>query len=85
MQMLNKSSAIVAIALFAGSLAVSSADAQTNRHRLSPAAAAARAQAHPLAAHDGALQSPAVYGWGKYQGQDPDANVRLMLQKDYHN
>jgi len=83
--MLNKYPAIVAIAFVAGSLAVSNADAQTNRHRLSPAAAAARAQAHPQAAHEGAPQSPAVYSWGKYQGQDPDVNVRLMLQKDWHN
>lgn len=83
--MSNKSTAIVAIALVAGSLAASSADAQTNRHRLSPAAAAARAQSHSQAPAEGTPQSPAVYEWGKYQGQDPDANVRLMLRKDVHN
>ncbi len=83
--MLNKSTAILAIALVAGSAAISSADAQT-RHRVSPAAAAARAQAHPQAAPaEGTAQAPAVYGWGKYQGQDPDENVRLMMRRDYHN
>lgn len=48
--------------------------------------AAARAQAHPQAVPaEGTPQSPAVYGWGKYQGQDPDENIRLMLRRDYHN
>lgn len=82
--MLSKSTAILAIALVGGSLAISTADAQTHRHRLSPAAAAARAQVPPRAA-EGTPQSPAVYEWGKYQGQDPDPNVRLMLRKDVHN
>ena len=26
-----------------------------------------------------------VYEWGKYQGQDPDPNVRLQLHRDVHN
>ncbi len=79
--------AILAISLVAGSIAATSADAQTRRHTLNPAAAAARAQVPPRApaATEAAPQSPAVYEWGKYQGQDPDANVRLMLRRDWHN
>ena len=85
--MLNKSTAILAIALVAGSIATTSADAQTRRHQLTPAAAAARAQVPPRApaTSQAAPESPAVYEWGKYQGQDPDANVRLMLRRDWHN
>lgn len=83
--MLNKSTALAAIALVAGSLAVSSAEAQTSHHRVSPAAAAARAQVPPRVHTEPAPQSPEVYGWGRYQGQDPDENVRLMLRKDWHN
>jgi hypothetical protein len=82
--MKTKVPAILALALFAGSLAVSAADAQTNRHRVNPAAAASRAQVPPRAV-ERAPESPAVYEWGKYQGQDPDPNVRLMLRKDVHN
>lgn len=82
--MKTKVPAIVALALFAGSLAVTAADAQTNRHRVNPAAAASRAQVPPRAT-EGTPQSPAVYEWGKYQGQDPDANVRLQLKRDFHN
>ena len=26
-----------------------------------------------------------VYEWGRYQGQDPDSNVRLQLRRDVHN
>ncbi len=83
--MLNKSTAIAAIALVAGSLAVSSAEAQTGRHRVSQAAAAARAQVPPQAHTRQAPQSQEVYEWGKYQGQDPDENVRLQLRRDFHN
>ncbi len=36
-----------------------------------------RAQAMPTA------QSDSVYVDGQYAGADPDANVRLQLQKDY--
>jgi len=36
-----------------------------------------RAQAAPT------LQSSAVYVDGQFVGADPDANVRLQLQKDY--
>lgn len=84
--MTRKVTAILALALFAGTLAASTADAQTNRHRVGPAAAAARAQVPPRApAVQREPESPAVYEWGKYQGQDPDINVRLMLRRDVHN
>lgn len=26
-----------------------------------------------------------VHEWGRYQGQDPDPNVRLQLRRDVHN
>ncbi len=78
--------AILALALFAGSLAASAADAQTSRQRVSPAAAAARAQVPPQnGGTERSPESPAVYEWGKYQGQDPDPNVRLQLRRDFHN
>jgi hypothetical protein len=77
--------AAIAIALFAGTVAASTADAQTNRHRVGPSAAAARAQAPHASATQRAPETSAVYEWGKYQGQDPDPNVRLMLRKDVHN
>ncbi len=78
--------ATLAIALFAGTVAATAADAQTNRHRVSPSAAAARAQVPPHApVTHAAPGSTAVYEWGKYQGQDPDPNVRLMLRRDVHN
>jgi hypothetical protein len=75
----------LALGLFAVTLAASVADAQTGRHRVGPSAAAARAQAPHASATQRAPESPAVYEWGKYQGQDPDPNVRLMLRKDVHN
>jgi hypothetical protein len=78
-------SAAFAIALLAGTFAASAADAQTSRHRVSPSAAAARAQVPPRAPVSQAPESPSVYEWGKYQGQDPDPNVRLMLRRDVHN
>jgi hypothetical protein len=82
--MKTKVPAILALAWFAGSLVVSAADAQTNRQRVNPAAAASRAQVPPRA-FERQPESPAVYEWGKYQGQDPDPNVRLQLRRDYHN
>jgi Ni/Co efflux regulator RcnB len=79
-------SAVLAVALLAGTVAASTAEAQTNRHRIGPSAAAARAQVpQRVPAAQAAPESPAVYEWGKYQGQDPDPNVRLMLRKDVHN
>jgi Ni/Co efflux regulator RcnB len=76
----------LAIALIAGPLAATSADAQTSRHQLKKSAAAARAQVPPRAPFaQAAPESNAVYEWGKYQGQDPDPNVRLMLRRDVHN
>ena len=75
---------VLAIALIAGPLAATSADAQTGRHNLKKPAAAARAQVSPRAPVAQA-ESTAVYEWGKYQGQDPDPNVRLMLRRDVHN
>ena len=84
--MKRKVTAILAIALLAGTLAAPSADAQTNRHRVNAPAAAARAQVPPRAPiTQAAPESTAVYEWGKYQGQDPDPNVRLMLRRDVHN
>jgi hypothetical protein len=84
--MQRKITAIAIAALIAASFAASVAEAQTSRHRVSPSAAAARAQVPPRAtATDRTPGSPAVYEWGKYQGQDPDPNVRLMLRKDVHN
>jgi hypothetical protein len=83
--MKSKVTASLAIALFAASLAASAAEAQTNRQRLSPAAAAARAQAAPSARINGQPQSEKVFEWGKEQGRDPDINVRLMLRRDVHN
>lgn len=82
---MKKVTAIATIALFAASLAASAAEAQTSRQRISPAAAAARAQAVPSARINGQPQSERVFEWGKDQGQDPDVNVRLMLRKDVHN
>ncbi|HWV54144.1 hypothetical protein [Pseudorhodoplanes sp.] len=76
----------LAIALSAATLAVSAAEAQTSRHRVAPSAAAAHAQVPPHAPVTQATpQSNEVYEWGKYQGQDPDPNVRLMLRRDFHN
>jgi Ni/Co efflux regulator RcnB len=76
----------LAFAMIAGPLAATSADAQTSRHHLKKPAAAARAQVPPRApVSQAAPESTAVYEWGKYQGQDPDANVRLMLRRDVHN
>jgi hypothetical protein len=76
----------LALGLIAGPLAVTSADAQTSRYYLKKPAAAARAQVPPRAfVGQAAPESTAVYEWGKYQGQDPDANVRLMLRRDVHN
>jgi hypothetical protein len=84
--MQRKITAIVAAALVGGSLAASAAEAQTRRHHVKPSAAAARAQVPPRApVTQRAPESPAVYEWGKYQGQDPDINVRLMLRRDVHN
>lgn len=76
----------LAVALIAAPLAATSADAQTSRHHLKKSAAAARAQVPPRApVSQAAPESTAVYEWGKYQGQDPDPNVRLMLRRDVHN
>jgi len=82
--MKRKVTAILTVALFAATLAAPSAEAQTNRHRVKAPAAAARAQVLPRAPVT-APESTAVYEWGKYQGQDPDPNVRLMLRRDVHN
>lgn len=83
----RKVTALLAVALFASTLAASSADAQSSsRHRVKAHAAAARAQVPPRApAIQATPESTAVYEWGKYQGQDPDPNVRLMLRRDVHN
>ena len=82
--MLKLSRLVVATVFMAGSTAAAYSKTRVTGHerpRVSHSAAAARAQA---ASHH-APQSPAVYEWGKYQGQDPDINVRLMLRRDYHN
>lgn len=80
------STVILATAIVAGSTAASYAQTRATRydnHRISGAVAASRAQAprHTF----GAPRSTEVYEWGKYQGQDPDPNVRLMLRRDVHN
>lgn len=84
--MTKVSAAILAVAMIAGSTGASYAQTHTrhDQHRISSPAAASRAQA--TARHtNGAARSTEVYEWGKYQGQDPDPNVRLMLRRDVHN
>ncbi len=77
---------VLAVALIASPFVAASADAQTSRYHLKKPAAAARAQVPPRApVTQAAPGSTAVYEWGKYQGQDPDPNVRLMLRRDVHN
>lgn len=84
--MQRKFMAIVVAALVVGSFAASAAEAPSGRHQVKPSAAVARAQVPPRApVTQRAPESPAVYEWGKYQGQDPDPNVRLMLRRDFHN
>jgi hypothetical protein len=81
------STAILAAVIVAGSTAASYAQTHATRHghhRISGPAAASRAQSAPRYTAD-APRSTEVYEWGKYQGQDPDPNVRLMLRRDYHN
>ena len=81
------STAILAAVIVAGSTAASYAEACAARHdhhRVSGSAAKSRAQAAPRYTN-GAARSTEVYEWGKYQGQDPDINVRLMLRRDVHN
>jgi len=81
------STAILAAAIVAASTAASYAQTRATRydhHRVSGPAAASRAQAAPRYTN-GAPRSIQVYEWGKYQGQDPDPNVRLMLRRDVHN
>jgi hypothetical protein len=80
--MSNRSMVILAAALVAGSAAASAVEAKPYRAKVSKAAAVARAQAPARVMQP---RSPAVYEWGKYQGQDPDINVRLMLRRDVHN
>ena len=53
------------------------AQGATTTHRAATRLDGIRAQAMP------ALQSGAVYAEGQFVGADPDANVRLQLQKDY--
>ena len=82
--MKTKGIAILTIALLAGSLGY--AEARANPARANAKAVAARAQVLPrTTAAERTPESPTVDEWGKYQGQDPDANVRLMLRRDYHN
>lgn len=81
------STAILAAAIVAGTTAASYAQTRAYRHdhhRISGPAAKSRAQAAPRYTN-GAARSTEVYEWGKYQGQDPDPNVRLMLRRDVHN
>ena len=78
---------IIAVALVAGSTAASYAQSRVTRHdhaRVGNVAATSRAQAAPRYTAGG-LRSTQVYEWGRYQGQDPDPNVRLMLRRDVHN
>jgi hypothetical protein len=85
--MLRLSTAILAAVIVAGSTAASYAETRATRHdhyRVSGPAAKSRAQAVPRYTN-GAARSTEVYEWGKYQGQDPDPNVRLMLRRDFHN
>ena len=85
--MLKLSTAILAAVIVAGSTAASYAETRATRHdhyRVSGPAAKSRAQAVPRYT-SGAARSNEVYEWGKYQGQDPDINVRLMLRRDVHN
>lgn len=78
--------AVLAAAIVAGLTATSYAQTRAARydHRIGASAAASRAQAAPRFTN-GAARSTKVYEWGKYQGQDPDPNVRLMLRRDVHN
>lgn len=80
------STVILAAAVVAGSTVASYAQTRATRYdnRISGPAAASRAQAAPRYTN-GAARSTEVYEWGKYQGQDPDPNVRLMLRRDVHN
>ena len=76
--------AILTIALLAGSLGY--AEARADTVQANAEARAARAQVLPrTTAAERTPESPTVFEWGKYQGQDPDANVRLMLRRDFHN
>ena len=81
------STAMLAAAIVAGTTVSSYAQTHAVRydnHRISGHAAKSRAQAAPRYTN-GAARSTEVYEWGKYQGQDPDINVRLMLRRDVHN
>lgn len=80
------STAILAAVIVAGSTVASYAQTHAPRHghRIAGSAATSRAQATPRYTN-GAARSTEVYEWGKYQGQDPDINVRLMMRRDVHN
>lgn len=56
---------------------------QTNRANIYRRGANAYGQAH--GGNDRTQKPIKVYQWGKYQGQDPDPNVRLQLRRDVHN
>ena len=56
---------------------------QPNRARVRERASRAYGQAP--AGIPRTSKSIKVYEWGKYQGQDPDPNVRLQLRRDVHN
>jgi hypothetical protein len=71
----------------AAAAAYAQAPVRFAQNRVSVRAAKARAaKAHAQASsRPNGLRSEQVFEWGKYQGQDPDANIRLMLRRDFHN